>query len=49
MNWQTRNHRNYPSKEDHDVTRLPANLEEMMPDGGPEVEVVLLSSSNLSA
>ena len=48
MNWQTRNHRNYPSK-DNDVTRLPANLEEMMPDGGPEVEVVLLSSSNLSA
>ena len=49
LNWQTRNHRNYPSEEDHDVTRLPANLEEMMPDGGPEVEVVLLSSSNLSA
>lgn len=48
MSWQTRNHRNYPSEEDHDVTGLPAKLQEMMPDGGSGVGVVLLSS-NLSA
>lgn len=49
MSWQNRNHRNYPSEEDHSVTGLPAKLEEMMPDGGPEVGVVLVSSNNLSA
>lgn len=31
------------------MTGLPAKLKEMMPDGGPEVGVVLVSSNNLSA